>query len=261
MENRNGLVVDADTDDGHRNGGARGGDRDGRGSARRAGASRWAATRPTTPRTSSPRCGRLGVTPHVAQNTKGRRSAIDGRTTRHAGYAVSLRVRKRIEEVFGWIKTVAGCARPVIAAPPGWAGCSPSPRPPTTWCVSPSFWLARRSHARTLSAAMTFARQHSRNRQNDARNPIRPPSNPKTLRIRRNFPHPVQVGALTATDDVAHAACAASVTRTAMRKCFGSSGWPSTRSARITCLLSKAGEISPLREQPVYPSRPVIRTV
>ena len=51
---------------------------------------------------------RLGVTPHVSQNTKGRRSAIDGRTTRHAGYAVSARVRKRIEEVFGWIKTVAG---------------------------------------------------------------------------------------------------------------------------------------------------------
>jgi transposase len=49
---------------------------------------------------------RLGVTPHVSQNTKGRRSAIDGRTTRHVGYAVSVRVRKRIEEVFGWIKTV-----------------------------------------------------------------------------------------------------------------------------------------------------------
>jgi transposase len=51
---------------------------------------------------------RLGVTPHVSQNDKGRRSAIDGRTTRHPGYAVSLRVRKRIEEVFGWMKTVGG---------------------------------------------------------------------------------------------------------------------------------------------------------
>jgi len=49
---------------------------------------------------------RLGVTPHVAQHTKGRRSAIDARTTRHAGYAISQRVRKRIEEVFGWAKTV-----------------------------------------------------------------------------------------------------------------------------------------------------------
>jgi hypothetical protein len=51
---------------------------------------------------------RLGVTPHVAQHTNGRRSAIDRRTTRHAGYAASQRVRKRIEEVFGWMKTVGG---------------------------------------------------------------------------------------------------------------------------------------------------------
>jgi transposase len=50
----------------------------------------------------------LKVTPHVAQNTSGRRSAIDGRTTRQPGYAASQRVRKRIEEAFGWIKTVGG---------------------------------------------------------------------------------------------------------------------------------------------------------
>lgn len=50
----------------------------------------------------------VNVTPHLAQNTSGRRSAIDGRTTRHAGYAVSQRIRKRIEEAFGWAKTVAG---------------------------------------------------------------------------------------------------------------------------------------------------------
>jgi transposase len=49
-----------------------------------------------------------GFTPHVAQNTKNRRSAIDGRTTRHAGHLVSMRIRKRIEEPFGWIKTVGG---------------------------------------------------------------------------------------------------------------------------------------------------------
>ncbi len=47
------------------------------------------------------------VTPHVAQNDSNRRSAIDERTTRHEGYAVSQRKRKRVEEVFGWIKTVA----------------------------------------------------------------------------------------------------------------------------------------------------------
>ena len=50
----------------------------------------------------------MAVTPHLAQNTSGRRSAIDRRTTRHEGYAVSQRIRKRIEEGFGWIKTVAG---------------------------------------------------------------------------------------------------------------------------------------------------------
>jgi transposase len=49
----------------------------------------------------------LTVTPHVAQNQTGRRSAVDGRTTRHPGYALSQAVRKRIEEVFGWAKAVA----------------------------------------------------------------------------------------------------------------------------------------------------------
>lgn len=49
----------------------------------------------------------MNVTPHVAQNTaRAGGSAIDGRTTRHAGYAISQHKRKRIEEVFGWIKTV-----------------------------------------------------------------------------------------------------------------------------------------------------------
>jgi transposase len=50
----------------------------------------------------------MNVRPHVTQNTNGRRSAIDARTTRHPGYAVSQRIRKRIEEAFGWMKTVAG---------------------------------------------------------------------------------------------------------------------------------------------------------
>jgi len=48
-----------------------------------------------------------GVTPHVAQNVSNRRSAIDRRTTRHSGYEVSQRTRKRVEEIFGWLKTVA----------------------------------------------------------------------------------------------------------------------------------------------------------
>jgi transposase len=49
----------------------------------------------------------MDATPHVAQNANRRRSRIDARTTRHAGYAVSQVKRKRIEEIFGWLKTVA----------------------------------------------------------------------------------------------------------------------------------------------------------
>lgn len=53
-------------------------------------------------------CRNINVTPHVAQNTKRNGgSAIDGRTTRHSGYEVSQKKRKRIEECFGWLKTVA----------------------------------------------------------------------------------------------------------------------------------------------------------
>lgn len=108
MENRSGLLVDAclTPADGH--------------------AERVAALAMIEPHGDRPRAITLGadkaydtehfvnelrsmrVTPHVAQNTSGRRSAIDGRTTRHGGYGVSQRIRKRIEETFGWIKTVAG---------------------------------------------------------------------------------------------------------------------------------------------------------
>src|SRR4249919_355538 len=56
----------------------------------------------------------LNVTPHIAQNISGRRSAVDARTTRHVGYAVSQRKRKRIEEPFGWGKTIGGLARPML---------------------------------------------------------------------------------------------------------------------------------------------------
>jgi transposase len=53
-------------------------------------------------------CRELNATPHVAQNIeRSGGSAIDGRTTRHPGYSVSQRIRKRVEEIFGWIKTVA----------------------------------------------------------------------------------------------------------------------------------------------------------
>ncbi len=108
MENRSGLIVDAclTAADGH--------------------AERIAALSMIEPRADRPRAITLGadkaydaedfvnelrsmnVRPHVAQNNNGRRSAIDARTTRHAGYAISQKIRKRIEEGFGWIKTVAG---------------------------------------------------------------------------------------------------------------------------------------------------------
>ena len=107
MENRSGLVVDAclTEADGH--------------------AERVAGLHMIEPHADRPRPITLGgdkhfdtadfvnelrsmnVTPHVAQNTSNRRSAIDGRTTRHGGYGISQRIRKRIEEAFGWIKTVA----------------------------------------------------------------------------------------------------------------------------------------------------------
>ena len=54
----------------------------------------------------------MNVTPHVAAKAKG--SAIDGRTTRHAGYAISQRIRKRIEEPFGWSKTVGLAAKTML---------------------------------------------------------------------------------------------------------------------------------------------------
>jgi hypothetical protein len=108
MENRNGLVVDAclTQADGH--------------------AERIAALHMIEPHADGPKTVTLGadkaydaedfvnelrsmkVTAHVAQNIAGRSSAIDGRTTRHGGYAISQRIRKRIEEAFGWIKTIAG---------------------------------------------------------------------------------------------------------------------------------------------------------
>jgi IS5 family transposase len=108
MENRHGLLVDTclTPADGH--------------------AERVAALAMIEPRADRPRAITLGadkaydaedfvnelrsmtVTPYVAQNSRGRSSAIDGRTTRHSGYAISQCIRKRIEEAFGWIKTVAG---------------------------------------------------------------------------------------------------------------------------------------------------------
>jgi transposase len=64
----------------------------------------------------------MNVRPHVARNTT-RRSAVDARTTRHPGYAASQRIRKRIEEAFGWMKTIGGMRRPMLRGTDrvGWA--------------------------------------------------------------------------------------------------------------------------------------------
>ncbi len=65
------------------------------------------------------------VTPHIAINGavsktgKARKTAVDGRTTRHKGYAISQRCRKRIEESFGWAKTIGGAARLKVRGSPG----------------------------------------------------------------------------------------------------------------------------------------------
>jgi IS5 family transposase len=58
------------------------------------------------------RCRERAITPHVAQHqSERRRSAIDGRTTRHVGYRISQTIRMRIEQIFGWIKSVGGLRR------------------------------------------------------------------------------------------------------------------------------------------------------
>jgi transposase len=104
MENRHGLVVDVETTEAN-------------GTAERAAALRMLDRRPTRTKTVGADkgfdtadfvagCRERKVTPHIAAKAKG--SALDGRTTRHKTYKVSLRIRKRIEEVFGWLKSVGG---------------------------------------------------------------------------------------------------------------------------------------------------------
>jgi transposase len=105
MENRNGFVVDAETTEA--NGTA---EREAakvmvERTLRKAGAT-LGADKNYDVKAFVQAMREKNVTPHVAQRPKG--SAIDGRTTRHAGYKTSLKLRKRIEEVFGWAKTVGG---------------------------------------------------------------------------------------------------------------------------------------------------------
>ena len=59
-----------------------------------------------TPGTVVRELRQMNITPHVAQNNTNRSSAIDGRTTRQAGYAISQQKRKRVEQSFGWMKVI-----------------------------------------------------------------------------------------------------------------------------------------------------------
>jgi len=107
MENRNGLAVDTETTRAA-------------GTAEREAAEAMVGDLPGCGRITlgsdkafdvaghAARLREMNATPHVAQNTTNRASAIDGRTTRHPGYAVSQRIRKRIEEAFGRIKVPGG---------------------------------------------------------------------------------------------------------------------------------------------------------
>jgi len=81
-------------------------------------------------------CRHLQVTPHVRKTMRGRAAArFDARTTRHAGYKISQRKRKRIEECFGWLKTVAGLRKVRHRGVGKVAWISPSPARPTIWCA------------------------------------------------------------------------------------------------------------------------------
>jgi len=106
-ENRNGLIVECEltqaTGTAEREAGLR---LLGKQRGRRSGRMSVAADKGYDARGFVAGVRELGVTPHVAR--KNRYSAIDGRTTRHGGYAISQRRRKLIEEGFGWMKTVGG---------------------------------------------------------------------------------------------------------------------------------------------------------
>jgi transposase len=134
IENRNGLVVDAEL-------------MQASGTAERE-AALWMAERiPGTDRVTLAgdkgydtrdfvaELREMAVTPHVAQNTaRSGGSAIDGRTTRHAGYLISQRRRKIVEEFFGWLKRSRGSGRQSTGASGAWDGLSLLRPLPITSC-------------------------------------------------------------------------------------------------------------------------------
>ena len=117
------------------------------------------------------------VSPHVAQNTSGRRSAIDDRTARHPGYAISQRIRKRVEEAFGWAKTVAGLRRCGIAGCSTSIGNSPWRWPPMTSSACPNCSPRRSDDPTHRSHRVLFLRRRPFGRSQNAPttpNPIIP---------------------------------------------------------------------------------------
>ncbi len=86
-----------------------------------------------------------GIAPNVAQNlSRSGGSAVDGRTARHQGYAQSINARKRIEQVFGWIKQAGGLRQQKAKGDPSWEQCSGCTWWPTTWSGSPTISGHRR---------------------------------------------------------------------------------------------------------------------
>ncbi len=108
---------------------------------------------------------RSGVTPHVTQNNK-RRSVIDGRTTRHAGDTTSRRSRKRIEQVFDWMRTLGGLrkTRHRGIKRVGWMFTFVAAADNLMPC--PSCWLVLCRHARILPGVVSVAHQDSKTGQN-----------------------------------------------------------------------------------------------
>ena len=138
-------------------------------------------------------CRERGCTPHVAQNDANRRSAIDGRTTRHAGYAISMIKRKRIEEPFGWIIRLR-LRRPGIVGVT-WSNGSLSSQPSHTILSGSKASACRRvsvSGVTKMTQSPIQCRTHGARRRRSAHQSWSPPS------TKSRIPQPARTLALRA---------------------------------------------------------------
>ncbi len=144
----------------------------------------------------------MNVTPHVARNNAGRRSALDGRTTRHTGYAVSQRIRKRIEEGFGWARSSRSCAPSGCAAASASKWPSPSRQQPATSsaCRSccPNRWWREMAVEGPLSRS-DGAAARLRGRRVDGQSPTPTLSRRPTTKTTRNEADRLNVDPFSAT--------------------------------------------------------------